>query len=179
MISMVPGDATRPIGGRAKEALFDIIGEDIRGATLLDLFSGTGSVGAEAISRGASRAVLVDVHRLAIKTIESNLTRIGLADRADVIHGDALEYLSAEPLRRFDYIFIAPPQYQGTWEVSLLCLDENIGWLDDDGWAVAQIDPSEYKKLELGQLEMFDLRRYGNTMLCFYGLGKNGSDYDF
>jgi 16S rRNA (guanine(966)-N(2))-methyltransferase RsmD len=72
-LKMVPGDSTRPIMDRAKEALFNILGARVRGCSFLDLFAGTGSVGIEALSRGAERVLFVDNNRLAIRTIRENL----------------------------------------------------------------------------------------------------------
>ncbi|MHB8933930.1 MAG: RsmD family RNA methyltransferase, partial [Bellilinea sp.] len=73
-LTAVPGDITRPITDRVKEALFNIVGADIIGASWLDLFAGTGSVGLEALSRGANYVRLNDLHRQAITTIKTNLT---------------------------------------------------------------------------------------------------------
>ena len=69
----VPGDTTRPITDRAKESLFNILGPDIQGASVLDMFAGTGSVGIEALSRGAARVRFIDQQRQAIDTIRLNL----------------------------------------------------------------------------------------------------------
>ena len=73
----VPGDITRPITDRTKESLFNIIGSDIVGAGFIDLFAGTGSVGIEALSRGAKYVRFVDFHQSAIQTVKSNLEHTG------------------------------------------------------------------------------------------------------
>src|SRR3990172_11140026 len=85
----VPGDLTRPITDRAKESLFNILGSDIDGAVVLDLFAGTGSVGIEALSRGAARARFIDQQRQAIETIHFNLSATGLEASAEVLRQDA------------------------------------------------------------------------------------------
>jgi 16S rRNA (guanine966-N2)-methyltransferase len=77
----VPGDTTRPITDRVREALFNIIGPDIEGATLLDLFAGTGSVGIEALSRGAKFVLFIDKNRHPITTIMTNLKDTDLRKR--------------------------------------------------------------------------------------------------
>lgn len=164
----VPGSTTRPITDRAKESLFNIIGGDIQAATLLDLFAGTGSVGIEALSRGAKFVLFVDLDRLAISTIKTNLRQTRLEDKAEVLHMDAFLFLEGKPKQRFDYVYIAPPQYKGLWEKSLIILDGRMEWLSDDAWVIAQIHPKEYENLELSQLEEFDQRRYGSTLLVFY-----------
>jgi len=164
----VPGDITRPITDRVKEALFNIIGNDIAGATWLDLFAGTGSVGIEALSRGASYVRLNDLHRQAIAAIKSNLVLTRLEKGSEVTQRDALEVLRKTPDFHFDYIYIAPPQYKGMWKSALQSLDANIGWLSEESWAIVQIDPVEYEDLPLVNLVEFDRRRYGSTLLVFY-----------
>ena len=77
-LRLVPGEGTRPITDRVKESLFNILGTDIQDAWLLDLFSGTGSVGIEALSRGAAGALLVDKDPRAVATIQENLRATGL-----------------------------------------------------------------------------------------------------
>lgn len=167
-LKQVSGNGTRPITDRVKEALFNIIGLNVRDAAVLDLFGGTGSVGVEALSRGAARAVFLDTRLRAIETIRANLSLTGFAHRAEVLRKDALVYLNGTPHRGFDYVYIAPPQYQGLWATALQRVDSVPAWLNPDGWAIAQIDPSEFTELQLTRLELFDRRRYGNTMLCFF-----------
>jgi 16S rRNA (guanine(966)-N(2))-methyltransferase RsmD len=167
-LQSVPGDQTRPITDRVKEALFDIVGPDVINSRWWDLFAGTGAVGIEALSRGAAFALLTDLGRAPLETIKVNLARTGLAARAVVRRADAFASLAAEPERPFDYIYIAPPQYRQLWLRSLQELDANIGWLDSEGWVVVQIDPKEYAPLALANLHEFDTRRYGTTLLVFY-----------
>ncbi len=164
----VPGDSTRPITDRVKEALFNILGADVFDATLLDLFAGTGAVGIEALSRGAAFVRFNDRHPLAVKVIRENLRLTGLADRAEVIRMDAFTLLAQPPDRVFDYVYIAPPQYKALWERALYALDDYPDWLADDGWAIVQIHPREYQPLELDNLRLFDQRKYGSTLLLFY-----------
>lgn len=166
----VPGDTTRPITDRTKEALFNIIGMDIAGSTFLDLFAGTGSVGIEALSRGASFVLFVDLNRAAVDTILANLKHTGLISNAQTLHMDAFALLKSPPAKQFDYIYIAPPQYKNLWSKALLEVDTHTGWLAPDAWVIVQIDPREYQPMELQRLEEFDRRRYGNTSLIFYRL---------
>lgn len=164
----VPGDITRPITDRVKEALFNILGADIQGASLFDMFGGTGSVGIEALSRGAGFVRFADLHRTAIETIRSNLESTHLASQAQVTQGDAFHILQNTPDRAFDYIYIAPPQYKGMWLRAIELLDQNLGWLSLDSWVIVQIDPVEYQPTEFRNLREFDQRRYGSTLLVFY-----------
>lgn len=168
-LQAVPGPGTRPMTDRAKSALFSILGDDVVNASLLDLFAGTGQVGIEALSRGAARAVLVELGHAALRVIHSNLTLTGLAAQAEVVRDDVFHYLAAPP-RPFDYIYIAPPQYRGLWIQTLQVLDALPGWLAEDGWAIAQINPVEYAPVALNNLVLFDQRKYGGVLLCFYML---------
>jgi 16S rRNA (guanine(966)-N(2))-methyltransferase RsmD len=165
---MVPGGGTRPIGDRVKESLFNIIGNDVVHSRWLDLFAGTGSVGIEALSRGAESAFFIDTKKKAIETVIFNLQHTQLADRAKVLRIDAFEYLRAEQERDYDYIYIAPPQYANLWIKALKVLDETPSWLRESGWVIAQIHPKEYETQGLLNLVEFDQRKYGNTLLVFY-----------
>jgi 16S rRNA (guanine(966)-N(2))-methyltransferase RsmD len=164
----VPGDITRPITDRVKEALFDIIGPDVRDSSWWDVFAGTGAVAIEALSRGAAFARLTDLNKGSIETIGRNLGLTGLSARAETRRADAYALLASTPDRQFDYIYIAPPQYQGLWLRALGDLDKNPSWLDPNGWLVVQIDPKEFAPEAFGRLDLFDQRRYGTTLLCFY-----------
>jgi 16S rRNA (guanine966-N2)-methyltransferase len=166
----VPGDSTRPITDRTKEALFNIIGGDITGASFLDLFAGTGSVGIEALSRGAASACFLDLERSAVQTIQTNLENTGLAQGAEVLRIDAFQYLARPAKRSFDYVYIAPPQYKELWKRALLDIDAARDCLSTDAWVIVQIHPKEYQELVLQNLVEFDQRRYGSTLLVFYTL---------
>jgi len=165
----VPGNTTRPITDRVKEALFNILSADVFDSHWLDLFAGTGSVGLEALSNGAAFVRFVDLHRQAIRTLRANLeaTRLGDAG-AEIRQGDAFALLSQPADRRFDYVYIAPPQYRGMWKKALVLLDAHPDWLADDAWVIVQIHPKEYEQVALHNLEEFDRRQYGSTVLVFY-----------
>jgi 16S rRNA (guanine966-N2)-methyltransferase len=167
-LKSVPGDSTRPITDRVREALFNIIGADIQTASFLDLFAGTGSVGIEALSRGASFVRFIDHDRQAIATLKYNLDLTGLGAGAEIIRMDAFTFLERRPDREFDYVFIAPPQYKGLWKRALVSLDKVPGWFSADAWVIVQIHPREYEQVELHQLEEFDHRHYGSTSLVFF-----------
>jgi len=164
----VPGNSTRPITDRVKEALFNILSTDIIDATFLDLFGGTGSVGIEALSRGARSCLFLELNPKAILTLKSNLQKTRTLDKARVLHTDALKYISLPSQDRFDYVFIAPPQYKDIWSEALQRIDTNTTLLSDDAWVIVQIHPIEYKALELDSLVEFDQRKYGSTLLIFY-----------
>jgi 16S rRNA (guanine966-N2)-methyltransferase len=167
-LQMVPGDGTRPISDRAKQALFNILGSDILDAAVLDLFAGTGSVGIEALSRGAKEAVFVEKEKQAAGIIQANLATIGFSGQARVLRADVFIHLRNDPRTGFDYVHIAPPQYHNLWATTLTALDARPAWVNPDGVVVAQIDPREYTELPLQHLRLVDQRRYGNTSLVIY-----------
>ncbi len=166
----LPGDLVRPITDKAKEALFDIIGPDVLGSTWLDVFAGTGSVGLEALSRGAAFVRFIERHPKVLRVLKRNLAHCGLDDpqRHQVVAGDAFVHLAQPADRAFDYIFIAPPQYRGLWRKALEMIDRQPAWLSEDGWIVVQIHPREYEALSLRHFVEFDRRRYGGVLLVFY-----------
>lgn len=171
-IRSVPGDTTRPITDKVRQALFNIIGPDVQWASLLDLFAGTGSVGIEALSRGAEYVCFIERSRAPLAIIRDNLKTTGLEEGAVVVHADAFAYLDRPAHRPFDYVYIAPPQYKSMWSKALLALDAQMKWLSEDAWVVVQIHPIEYlpisEMLPLHNLEEFDQRHYGSTLLVFY-----------
>ena len=167
-LKSVPGDTTRPITDRAKEALFNILANDVIGSTWWDVFAGTGAVGIEALSRGAAFARFSDRERLAIETIKSNLELCRFEKRAEIRRGDAFALLAAPPERAFDYVYIAPPQYKEMWTKALTVLDGNPDWLSEDCEVIVQIAPKEYQAMGLAHLVEFDQRKYGTTLLVFY-----------
>jgi 16S rRNA (guanine(966)-N(2))-methyltransferase RsmD len=167
-LKMVPGDTTRPVMDRVKEALFSIIGNRIYDSHFLDLFAGTGSVGIEALSRGAAHALLLDLDPKAVKTILENLSIAGFSDRAVVRRMDAFALLRQPSDREYEFIYVAPPQYKALWQKALHALDENPSWITDDTVVIVQIDPTEKETVSLQHLQPYDERRYGKTLLWFF-----------
>ena len=183
----VPGQSTRPITDRVKTSLFNILAGQVPEARFLDLFAGTGGVGIEALSRGASEAVFVERDERALAIIRRNLEVTRLAVHARVVRHDVFKFIAGYNGQPFDIIHVAPPQYQGLWARTLRALDgsspaQNAGrsssLAQDAGHSssltspgtliVAQIHPKEYEPLELATLALSDQRKYGSTLLCFY-----------
>lgn len=167
-LAAVPGAGTRPVTDRVKQAVFNILMDDVRESRWLDLFAGTGAVGIEALSRGATQVTFIDADAAAVRTIKANLEHTGLEPRARVIRQDAFRFLSVPPTMAYDFIYVAPPQHQGLWLRALEALDQNPDWLDGTGAIIVQIDPREFRELTLQHLERVDQRKYGRTMLLFY-----------
>ena len=110
-LRMIRSPLARPMSAKLREALFNILGDKIKGAVVLDGFAGTGAVGIEALSRGAQTAVFVDEFYPSVKTIKDNLAKCEAEDRGRVIHQEfnrAVIRLSKEQAR-FDLIFLDPP----------------------------------------------------------------------
>jgi 16S rRNA (guanine966-N2)-methyltransferase len=167
-LKSVPGDTTRPVMDRVKEALFNILADDVIDSKWWDLFGGTGAIGIEALSRGAAFVRFSDLNRAPIETIKENVEHCGFTKQAEVRKGDAFSMLNAQVDRQFEYIYIAPPQYQEMWIKALKLVDEKIGWLTDDGTVIVQIDPTEYQEIKLKNLEETEQRKYGSTLIIFY-----------
>ena len=166
-LQAVPGTTTRPISDRVKEALFSILGESIVGARFLDLFAGTGSVGIEALSRGAAEVVFVDSEPRAVATIRANLVHARIQQGVRVVHSDVFKYLS-RPAEPFDFVYVAPPQYHGLWSRTLLAVDAAPTWLSRSAQVIVQVFPKELEPLSLSRLVLSDERQYGSTALCFF-----------
>ena len=117
-LKSLEGLETRPTADRVKEGIFNIIQFDLEGRRVLDLFAGTGQMGIEALSRGASGAVFVEQRRDAATLVRDNLKTTELSDRGRVVCGDALAYL-ASAKEKFDIIFIDPPYAARLWHNAL------------------------------------------------------------
>lgn len=167
-LQMVPGSGTRAITDRAKTGLFNILHDELPGSRVLDLFGGTGAIGIEALSRGASFAQFVDLNRRAVETIWANLRHCQLEGQAAVQQGDSFHYLQHYRGEPFDLIYIAPPQYEGLWRKALQLVDDRPDLLAELGVVIVQIHPKEEEALTLQQLQEYDRRKYGSVLLLFY-----------
>ena len=163
---------TRPVMDRVKTALFDTLGGDVRGARFLDLFAGTGGIGIEALSRGAQAATFVELGAEALACVRENLATTRLAAGAETLRADAFEFLKQAAVsgRRYDIVYIAPPQYRGMARRALQALDAEP-LTEPGGLVIVQIHPHErpeFDALALTHLEPVDERRYGSTALIYY-----------
>ncbi|MGZ8626287.1 MAG: RsmD family RNA methyltransferase [Actinomycetota bacterium] len=128
----------RPVSDRAREGLFSSLSADVPGASVLDLFAGTGALGIEALSRGAERAVFVERSRAAVRAVRDNLERTGLTDRAEVIAAEAVGFVTRDDDRTgaFDLVLADPPYDHPPEEVDALLQGLARGRLEGP-WAVA------------------------------------------
>ena len=160
------GMATRPTSDRVKEALFSIIQFEIPGATVLDLFGGTGQLGIEALSRGAKRAVFVDAGEPACRLIQENLKRTRLEADASVIRSDYMAYLN-RCKEKFQIIFLDPPYAEVFLENALKCITE-IDILQSGGIIVAERPLGKDLPWEFDGFTRSRDYKYGNTLLTVY-----------
>lgn len=160
------GMATRPTTDRVKEALFSIIQFDIPGCRVLDLFGGTGQLGIEALSRGASGAVFVDAAETACKLIRENLRRTKLEADATVIRSDYMDYLR-RCRDKFDMIFLDPPYAEVFLENSLKCITE-IDILQTNGIIVTERPLEKELPWDFPGFTRSKDYKYGNTLITLY-----------
>ena len=152
-------DGTRPTMERVKESLFAIIQNYLDGAVVLDLFSGSGNLGIEALSEGASFAYLVDYNKKASDTIKRNLNTIGIKD-AEVINLDYKKALNYLKDKKIDLIFLDPPYKTDFIEQSIKLIDEyNI--LSDEGLIICENDSLD-KIIYPDNYEVVKDRKYGD-----------------
>ena len=160
------GMQTRPTADRVKEALFSIIHFDIPGARVLDLFGGTGQLGIEALSRGASYATFVDEREDACKLIKENLRRTKLEKDAQVIRSDYLSYLD-RCKEKFDIILLDPPYAEVFLENSLKRITE-IDILQSGGIMVTERPLGKDLPWEFPGYTRSKDYKYGKTLLTLY-----------
>lgn len=139
LLKALPGDAVRPTEDRTKETLFNCINPYILGCSFLDLFSGTGAIGIEALSRDARTVVMVDNSQDSLQCIRDNLRTTGLTDAARVISRDVLSALSLleSEKQSFDFIFMDPPYDKGL-EKQVLTALSSTQLLAEDGWIIVE-----------------------------------------
>ncbi len=172
---------TRPIMDRVKTALFDILSDEVDGARFLDLFAGTGSVGIEALSRGAAHVTFIEMDYKILKLVRENLQITKLADRAETIQADVFKFLDNQASlttqkRLYDIIYVAPPQYQEMAAHALTLLNTSP-LVPNGGLVIIQIHPKERTNVAAvpcTRLMLTDERRYGSTLLMFYRVPEEG-----
>ena len=155
-----PRHGTRPMTGRARESIFSILSERLPGAIVLDLFAGSGSLGLESLSRGASDAVFVEVGRVAARILRENVERVDLG--GSVLEQDVSRFLRSE-VGRYDLIFVDPPYGDDDEQVrSVLELLDAV--LAADGVVVLHRQARSFVELP-DFLRTIDQRRYGDAVM--------------
>lgn len=163
-LETLPGDATRPTGEKVKESLFSSIQFDIEGRRVLDLFAGSGQLGIEALSRGASGCVFVDKNIEAVQVIKRNLQHTGLMEKAQVLSTDAVSYLT-RPGDRFDLVFLDPPYAS---DLLGIVLDKVEPLVNDGGIIICETDETTKVPMRLGRFYLAKAHRFGRTYIRMY-----------
>lgn len=168
-LNILKGKAVRPTADRVKEALFNILRGKIIGAEVLDLFAGVGSLGIEALSRGAKRAVFVDKRAAGAGIIRKNLARLHFHDRAEVYQKEVSPTVRwlAQRGREFNLVFIDPPYGSDLAEKTLRNLTES-SIVEEEGIVVVEHHRKGIMPGEVGGLKLIRDERYGDTSLSFY-----------
>jgi len=168
------GLAARPVQGKVREALFNTLG-DLTGARVLDLFAGTGSVGIEALSRGAEHAVFVDMSAECCRLILDNLGEA--AGEAEVLRKDAVRAVGAFAAagRIFEFVFIDAPYDLGLSQQAVLAVCEG-NLLAPAGVLAVTVRAAEELPDAPGGCEMIFDRRYGDTRLAVYGAAEQRNE---
>jgi 16S rRNA (guanine966-N2)-methyltransferase len=170
-LKAVPGMETRPTADKIKGAIFNVLREKIENARVLDLFSGTGNLAIEALSRGAKDAVLVEKSRYAQEVIRTNIENIGV-EHAKLITMDAFDYLDRSKEEVFDIIFLDPPYHKALVDKALLRLAEPCR-LTNSGVIIVETAKDEL----LPYVIPFEVRKtgeYGDTKIWYIQRAING-----
>ena len=162
----LPSDDTRPTSDRAKESLFNILMPYLHGAGFLDLFSGSGAIGIEALSRGASHAVFVEQSAQAVSIIKENLTLTRLSGSAEVRQSTVMDFL-LNCNQPFPLIFMDPPYHSELVPESVRIIAQNK-LLQAEGLLIAEGDRTEEFPEFLFGFSLVDKRKYGRNVLNFY-----------
>ncbi|SMC21616.1 16S rRNA (guanine(966)-N(2))-methyltransferase RsmD [Clostridium acidisoli DSM 12555] len=162
-------DTTRPTLDRVKEAIFNIIQESVPYSVALDVFAGTGSLGLEAVSRGAKQCYLVDKSPVTFPLLKKNVENLNFTDKCECLNMDsykALEHLDKKGII-FDLIFIDPP-YRKNMIPPAIEYISNSNLLDKGGLIVTKIDSLEEIYEGNEKITLINHRKYGKTIICFY-----------
>lgn len=162
------GRNTRPTPERVREALFSILGPPPAAARVLDAFGGSGSLGLEALSRGASELVVIDNAREAIRCIRDNVSALEVGEATRIHQGDTLR-VAAKLSGVFDWIFVDPP-YGGDLAGRLLEFLATSALIGPDSVVIVEHDRRNAPAGGYGSLRRTDHRRYGDTELSLYRL---------
>lgn len=162
------GDNTRPTLDRVKESLFNIIQRDISDSVFLDLFSGSGAIGLEAVSRGAKKAILCDKSKDAINIIKKNIEKTHLQDQVELYQLPFERLLNDKIKEKIDIIYIDPPyKTDFVYNAIKIILDKNL--IDQDSIVIIETDEEDriIKEIESLGIEIVNQRKYGRVHLIF------------
>ena len=163
------GRETRPTLERIKEAIFSIIGDKVVDAKFLDLYSGTGNIAIEALSRGAKRAVMIEQDKEALRIIIDNIDTLGLTNVSRAYKNDvsrAIEILGRKN-EKFDIIFLDPP-YKENISISTIGKVSENNILAEGGIIISEHSIYEKMPEKIGNFVKYDERNYNKKIVTFY-----------
>ena len=163
-LETLSGESTRPTAEKVKESLFSAIQFDIEGRRVLDLFAGSGQLGIEALSRGASGCVFVDRNTDAVQVIRRNLQHTGFSAVSQVLGTDALSYLT-RPRDRFDLVFLDPPYAA---ELLIPALEKVAPFVNDGGIIVCETEGDTLLPDRVDRFAVDRTYRYGRISVWVY-----------
>jgi 16S rRNA (guanine(966)-N(2))-methyltransferase RsmD len=170
-LKMPRSDLVRPTADRVRETIFNVLGQQLSGERVLDLYAGAGGLGLEALSRGAGHATFVENAREVMPTLAGNVRDLGFASRSTTLLKPverALPQLAGG--RPFDLVFADPPYAQRALTMVLEGLDAH-GLVAPGGTVVLEHDKRESLPERVGSLARTDERRFGDTAVSFYERG--------
>ena len=159
-------EGTRPTMDRVKESLFAMIQDYLKGSTVLDLFAGSGSLGIEAISNGASKCYFIDHNKEVIKILNQNITNLNIQDKSVVILTDWKKFLNESKNLKFDLIFIDPPYDYDVYEKILTKVSE-LNLLNDNGLIILEHANLNLKE-SYNNLFLYKSKKYGTKSVNIY-----------
>ena len=162
------GENTRPTLDRVKESLFNIIQNEIIDANVLDLFSGSGAIGLEAVSRGARKSILCDKEKQAIEIIRKNVQKTHMEQKVEIYNLDFKKILKEKIKEKQDIIFLDPP-YKTDYIAQALELIYEEQLIDAQSIIIIETDEEEkiIKNVDNEKFEIYDKRKYGRAYLIF------------
>jgi 16S rRNA (guanine966-N2)-methyltransferase len=165
-LKSVEGRQTRPTSDKIKGAIFNVLGDKVLDARVLDLFAGTGNLAIEALSRGSGEAVLVEKSLDAHKVIRVNLEKIGVSQRAKLFLMDAFKYIDRYPTEVFNLIFLDPPYHKELVSKAILTVKEH-SYLAPFGVIVAETAKDEVLNGDIYPFEIRKTGEYGDTKIWY------------
>ena len=159
------GDDVRPTTDRVKESIFNLIQTYVPDAVCLDMFAGSGALSLEALSRGAARAVCIDVDKRSIDIIQKNIQSLAFSDRCKTVNMSCFDFAKTAD-EEFDIIFLDPPYNKGLIEKTLNLISE-CNLLSSDGIVVLESDNTDFHS-EADGLSVLKQRSYGRTYITIY-----------
>lgn len=158
------GNDVRPTTDRIKEAIFSIVQFQIQGRKFLDLFGGSGQMGIEALSRGASQAIIVDSSKSSIDIIRRNLAKTNLSENARVVNMDSIVFLKGNN-DTFDLAFLDPPYGKGLLQKALPMVERVM---NTGGTIICECPVDEVLPEELEGFQIYKQYKYGKIMITAY-----------